>query len=158
MHATVVPAWLIPPHTRQNDVKATAEPTCDPQHSKAQGLQTAHLHLCSLLGMTVEAFGLDGLQPLGFLLMGKQQAAHLGQPLPPLLCLLHSQSLSSKSQKRQDLCHRHHAPCQPMKLCTKRLLASNPMLCPSAWQHHICMKLRCQAQISTLYKAVMQHL
>ncbi len=52
-----------------------------------------YLHLGCLLGMTVKALGLDGLQPLGLLLMGKQQTARLGQPLPALLCLLNSQRL-----------------------------------------------------------------
>ena len=43
--------------------------------------------------MAVEALRLDGFEALGLLLMSKQQAAHLGHPLPPLLCLLHCQSL-----------------------------------------------------------------
>ena len=53
----------------------------------------AYLHFCSFLGMAVEALGLDGLEALGLLLMSKQQAAHLGHPLAPLLCLLHCQCL-----------------------------------------------------------------
>ena len=46
-----------------------------------------------MFGMAVEGLGLDGLQALGLLLVGKQQAAHLGQPLPPLLCLFYRQCL-----------------------------------------------------------------
>jgi len=43
--------------------------------------------------MAVETLGLDGLQALGLLLMGEQQAARLGQSFPTLLCLLNSQCL-----------------------------------------------------------------
>lgn len=43
--------------------------------------------------MAVETLGLDGLQTLGLLLVGKQQAARLGQSFPTLLCLFNCQGL-----------------------------------------------------------------
>ncbi len=56
--------------------------------------QTAgYLHLGCLLCMAMETLGFDGLQALGLLLMGEQQAARLGQSLPTLLCLLNCQCL-----------------------------------------------------------------
>lgn len=54
---------------------------------------SAHLHFGGFFGVAVEALRLDGFEALGFLFMSKQQAAHLGHPLPPLFCLLHCQCL-----------------------------------------------------------------
>lgn len=66
--------------------------------SLGRGNRAAHLHLGGLLSVAVEALGLDGFEALSLLLMRKQQAAHLGHALPPLLCLFYCQSLHAPNQ------------------------------------------------------------
>lgn len=67
--------------------------------------QGAHLGAGSLLGAPVVVLGLDLGQVLQLGLLVEQQAAHLGQVLPPPLGLLHALSLHPEDTAVGGDCH-----------------------------------------------------